>query len=135
MLAVVSAATVESGEGVFSAAIVATGSYVAFPIARFVCVEVVELPFSTARQGSIVAMMRVKAVVDVAVEPVRAVKPRTSAKKHPANKPVGPIVAIGGAVIWGIVKVPIRANGSHSDFDGNLGRPQGCTTKQCNGES
>jgi hypothetical protein len=125
---VAAAAAVESGEGVFPAAIVATGSYVAFPIARLVSVEVVELLFAVARQRSVVAMVRVKAVVDMAVEAMRAVKPRTGTKKHPADKPVGAIVAIGRAVIWGIVEVPVRANGSHSNADGDLGWPQRCTT-------
>jgi hypothetical protein len=125
---VAAAAAVESGEGVFPAAIVATGSYVAFPIARLVSVEVVELLFSAARHWSIVTVMRVEAVIDVAEKAGMAVKPRTSAKKHPAYKPVGPIVAIGRTVIWGIVEVPVRANGSHSNADGDLGWPQRCTT-------
>jgi hypothetical protein len=65
--------------------------------------------------------MRIIAVVDVAVESVTAVKPGASAKKHPANEPIGPIVAVGSTVIWSIVEVPIGAHRGHSNVDGNLG--------------
>ena len=128
ILATVAAtAAVKSWEGVFSTAIMATGSYVAFPIPRFVCVEVVESRLTAPRQRSVVAVMRVKAVVHMAVKARMAVKPRTSANKQPTDKPVGPIVAVWGAVIWGIVEVPVGANGSHSNVDGDLGRPKRCT--------
>jgi hypothetical protein len=118
----------EAGEGVFSAAIVIAGSYVASPIASFVGVEVVESRLPAARQRSVVAVMRVKAVVDVPEPAGMAVKPRTSANKYSANEPVGPVVAIGSAVIWSIVEIPVGANGSHSDFNSYLGWPEGCTT-------
>ena len=121
------ATTPKSGKGVFCAPIMAGVAYVALPIPRLVCVEVVERPLSTPRQRPIVTVMRVKAVVNVAVKAARAVKPGTSSKKHPANKPIGPIVAIGRTVIRGVVEVPIRANWSHSNVDGNLGWPHGCT--------
>jgi hypothetical protein len=126
LAAVAATASVEAGEGVFSAAIMATGAYVASPIPRFVCVEVVESRFPVARQRAVVTVTRVKAVVNVPEPAGTAVKPRTGAKKHPANKPVGPIVAIGSTVIWGIVEVPVRANRRDSDFNGNLGWPKGC---------
>jgi hypothetical protein len=66
--------------------------------------------------------MGIKAVVDVAVKAVRAVKPGASSKKHPANKPIGPIVAVRSTVVWFIVEIPVRAYGSHADVyaDGNL---------------
>jgi hypothetical protein len=72
--------------------------------------------------------MRIIAVVDVAEKAVRAVKPGAGAKKHPANKPIGPIVAIRSTVIWGIVEVPVRTHGSDSDVyaDLNLGSRRRC---------
>jgi hypothetical protein len=97
-------------------------AYVASPIPRLVSLEVVETLRPALRQRSNVTVMRIEAVVDMAVEAVWAVKPGTSSKKHPANKPIGPIVAIRSTVIRCIVEVSIRAHGSHSDVyaDGNL---------------
>jgi hypothetical protein len=73
--------------------------------------------------------MRIKAVVNMAVKAVTAVKPRASSKKHAANKPIGPIVAVRSTVIWGIVEVPVRAHGSHSNVyaDTDLGWRHRCT--------
>jgi hypothetical protein len=110
---------------VFTDRFVAGAAYMALSIPRLVPVEVVELLLPAPRQRSTVTVMRVIAVVDVAVEAVRSVKPGASSKKHPANKPVGSIVAIRSTFIWLIVEVPIRAHRRHSDADGNLRRPQG----------
>ncbi len=73
-----------SGQGVFAATIMARVAYVTLPIARLVCVEVVERRLSAARQRSNVTVMRIIAVVDVAVEAVRAVEPRARADKYTA---------------------------------------------------
>jgi hypothetical protein len=118
-----------SGERVFSLPFMASVAYVASPIPRFVCLEVVEALRPVLRQRSCVTVMRIKAVVDMAEKAVRAVKPGASSKKHPANKPIGPIVAVRSTVIGGIVEVPVRAHGSRSDVyaDGNLGLRHGCT--------
>jgi hypothetical protein len=112
-----------SGEGVFSLPFVASVAYVASPISRLVCLEVVEALRPALRQWSNVTVMRVKAVVDMAIKAAMAVKPGTSSNKHPANKPIGPVITIRSTVIWGIVEVPVRAHGNRSDVyaDGNLG--------------
>jgi hypothetical protein len=99
-------------------------AYVALPIARLVAVKVVELRLPATWQGPTVTVMRVKAVVNVAIKAVRAMKPGASSKEHAADKPIGPIVAIGRTVIRLIVEVAIRAHGSRSDFDSNLRWPQ-----------
>jgi hypothetical protein len=111
-----------SGKGVFSPRFMAGVAYVASPIARLISLEVVETLRSALRQWPSVTVMRIEAVVDMAVEAVWAVKPGTSSKKHPAHKPIGPIVAVRSTVIWGIVEVSVWAHGSHSDVyaDGNL---------------
>jgi hypothetical protein len=104
----------------FTTCIVAGVAYVALPIPGLVAVKVVELGLPAPRHRSNVAVMRVKAVVNVTVKAARAVKPGTSSKEDPADKPIGPIVAIGSTVIGLIVKVPIWAHGSRTDFDSNL---------------
>jgi hypothetical protein len=118
-----------SGEGVFSFPFVGSVAYVASPIPRLVCLEVVKALRPALRQRSSVTVMRIKAVVDMAVKAVMAVKPGASSNKHPASKPIGSVVAVRNTVIWRIVEVPIRTHGSRPDVyaDGNLGWRQGCT--------
>jgi hypothetical protein len=112
-----------SGKRVFCVPFVASGPYIASPISRLVCLEVIKALSSARRQRSVVAMMWIKAVVDMAKKAVRAVKPGASSNKHPADKPIGPVITVRSAVIWGIVEVPVRAHWSRSDVyaNGNLG--------------
>jgi hypothetical protein len=116
------ATTPISGERVLSLAFMAGVAYVASPISRLVCLEVVEALRSALRQWSSVAVMRIKPVIDMSVKAAMAVKPRTCSKKHPANKPIRPVVTIRSTVIWGIVEVSVRTHGSWSDVyaNGNL---------------
>jgi hypothetical protein len=118
-----------SRERVFIPRFMASVAYITSAIARFVSLEVVEALRPVLRQRSNVTVMRIKAVVDMAEKAVTAVKPGASSKKHPANKPVGPIIAVRSTVIWGIVEIPIRAHGSRSDVyaDRNLGWRHRCT--------
>jgi hypothetical protein len=109
-----------SRERVFTNRIVASVACVALSIAGLVAVKVVELRLPAPRYRSVVSVMRIKAVVNVAIEAAWAVKPGTSSKECPAHKPIGPIVAIGSTVVRLIVEVPIGAHGSHSDIDSNL---------------
>src|ERR1017187_2964584 len=114
------ATTPISGERVLSLPFMASFAYVASPISRLVCLEVVEALGPALRQRSSVTVMRIKPVVDMSVKAVMAVKPRASYKKHPAHKPIRPVVAVRSTVIWGIVEVPVRAHGNRSDVYANL---------------
>ena len=84
-------------------------------IARFVPVEVVECPFATPWKRTMVAVARVKTIVDMAVEAVGSVKPGTSSDKHATCKPVRAVITVGGTVVRGIVEVAIGANRSYAD--------------------
>jgi hypothetical protein len=114
---------------VFIRRVVTGVAYMALSIPRLVPVEVVERLRTALRQRSMVTVARIKAVVHVAKKAVGAVKPGASPDKHPANKPIGPIVAVGSTVVRLIVEVPIRAHGGRPNVhgDGNLGWRQGCT--------
>jgi hypothetical protein len=116
------AAAACSGKGMLIVTFVTSRAYVASPIARFVGVEVVELPFAASRNRSVVSVVRVKAVVDVAVEAARTMEPRARAKKHPADEPIWPIVAVWRTIIRSVVKIPIGAHWRHSNADGYLSR-------------
>jgi hypothetical protein len=118
-----------SGEGVFAPRFMAGIADIASPIPRLVSLEVVEALRPVLGQRSSVPVMRIIAVVDVTIEAARAVKPGTGTKEYPANKPIGPIVAVRSTVIWGIVEVPVRTHGGYPYVyaDGNLGWRHGCT--------
>jgi hypothetical protein len=126
-----------AGEAVFTAGIVAGRTNMALPIPCLVAVEVIKPFFPAPRQRSTVTVTRVKAVVDMAVKTAVAVKPGTSANEYPAQEPVGPIVAVGGAVVWRIVEVTIGANrrNSDADTDGNLGWTHGTAEQKGNCQS
>jgi len=111
-----------TGKRVFITGIVAGGAYVAFSIARFVSVEVVELCFAAAGQGTVVPVVGIKPVVHMAVKAVGSVEPGTGSQEHSAGKPIWAIVAVGRAVVRGIVKVTVGANGRDTDanVDANL---------------
>jgi hypothetical protein len=106
----------------------ASFAYVASPISRLVCLEVVEALGPALGNRSSVAVMRIKPVIDMSVKAVRAVKPRTCSKKQAANKPIRPVVAVRSTVIWGIVEVPVRTHGNWSDVyaNGNLSLRHRC---------
>ena len=110
-----------SGQLVFIAGFVIAFDHVASPVSCLVAVEVVIRFISARRHRSPVTVMRVKAVIDMAGKVFRAVEPRASANKHPANKPVGPVVAVRRATVWSVREVPIGAYGRHSNADGDLG--------------
>jgi len=118
-----------SGERVFTPRVMTSLAHIASPIPRLVSLEVIEALRPALRQRSSVTVMRIIAVVDMAVKAVRAVKPGAGSKKHPANKPIGSVIAVRSTVVWGIVEVPVRAHGSRSDVyaDGNLGLRRRCT--------
>jgi hypothetical protein len=116
-----SAAAVISGEGMFTTAIVRSVAHVALVIMRLVRVEVVELLCPARGQRSVIPMMRIIAIVDMAIKPVGTVEPGTSSNEHPTRKPIRTIVPIGCAIIRSVVKVPVGAYRCHSNVDGNLG--------------
>ena len=73
------AASRESGT-VFAASIVIGRARMSPPVAGLIGVESIERPFSMLRQRAAITMMRVKAVVDVAIEAVGTVEPWSGAE-------------------------------------------------------
>ena len=110
-----------SGERVFFGRIMAGIAYIAATVSRLISLEVVEALGSTRRQRSHISVTRIEAVVDMAEEAVRTVEPRASSDKHSAHKPIGPIVAVGSAVVGGVVEISVGTHGSDADLDRNLG--------------
>ncbi len=109
------AATPISGERVLTRRFMAGFAYIAAPISRLVSLKVVEALGPARRQWSVVTVTRIKPVVDMSEKTVRTVKPRAGSNKHPAYKPIGPVITVGSTVIWGIVEISVRTHRSHSD--------------------
>jgi hypothetical protein len=123
------ATTPISGERVLTLPFMASVAYVASPISRLVSLEVVEALRTAIRHWSSVTVMRIKPVIDMSVKAVTAVKPRACSKKHPANQPIRPVVAVRSTVIGRIVEVSVRTHGSGADVyaNGNLSWRHRCS--------
>ena len=67
---------------------------VAASITHLVSAEMIEGLISTLRMWASVAVMRIEAVINMAVEIGRAVEPRASSDEHTAVEPLGPVVPI-----------------------------------------
>ncbi len=120
------AAAVISRQGMFVGAIVGSVAYVALAIMRLVCLEVVEGLCPAWGQRSMVAVVRIVAIVDMAIKAVRTVEPGAGADEHPTGKPIRPIVTVGRAIVRRVIKVPVGAYRRHSNVDRNLGWGHGC---------
>ena len=115
------AAAAVPGKGMFTASIVSSRAYVALAVAGFISLEVIEAGGTALREGAVVAITGIEAVIYVSVEAGVAVEPGTGADEEPAHEPVGAVVAVWRAVIGRVVEVSVRAHRSDADVDGNLG--------------
>jgi hypothetical protein len=100
---------------------VTSAAYVAASTTHLVSVKVIESLVATGRMWANVTVMWIEAVINVAMEVVRAVEPRTGSDEHAAVEPLGPVVPVWGAVVWGGVVVAVRAVRRCSDIDRDLG--------------
>ena len=103
------------------AAFMASRADMASAISRFVGVEVIKRRFAAARERSVVTVLRVKAIINVAVKTTTTMEPRTRANENPARKPIWSIVPIWSTGVRRVIKVPVGTNGRSSDADRNLG--------------
>ena len=101
----------KSREGMLIARIVTGLAYVTLSIPRLIAMEVVEGLLSMNRHRPMITIMRVVAVINMAVEPTMTVEPRSSSDKHSVEKPVRPVISVRRAVVRSVVEVPIRAYG------------------------
>ncbi len=115
---------------VFAAAFMAGMSHVALPVARLIRMEVIERLFPALGNRSVVTMMRVIAIVDVAIKAVTAMKPGTGSDEQTAIEPVWPIVAVGRATVRGVVEITVGTVRGHSDVDANLSWGRGNRGRQ-----
>lgn len=128
------AASLKSG-AVFRGWRMARVAYMPLAIPCLIPLEMRKRLRTALRHRSNITVMGIVPVIHVAVETVRPVVPRSRPKEYPADKPIRPIVSIGGTVIRRIVKVPIGTHRRHANVDRNLARCSGHATHQRNSES
>jgi hypothetical protein len=92
-------------------------SNMAVTVAGFVAVEVLERGRAALRKRTVVAVVRVEAVIYVAVKAVRTVEPGAGTEKDATDEPVRSVVAVGRAVIRRVVEVTIGADGGRAKVD------------------
>jgi hypothetical protein len=82
---------------------------------------VIESFVSTLWKWTMVAVVGIEAIVNVAIELVRPVKPRTGSEEDAVVEPLGPVIAVWRAVVGRDVVVAIRTTRLWTDIDGDLG--------------
>ena len=104
--------------------VVSTGGFVPTHIMHCLTVKLSAVfggSSAACRVTAVVALAIVELMIDVAVEMIRPVIPGASADEDTASsEPLGPIIAIGSAVIRRSLVIPVGANGCYSDADCNL---------------
>jgi hypothetical protein len=94
----------------------------ALRVMRFVGMKVAKGLLPALRERSMVAVVRIEAVIHMAIKPAMAVIPGTSPDKYPSGEPIRPVETIWRAVIRGIVEVAIWTHRRNADIDGYLRR-------------
>jgi len=110
-----------SSRAVFTGSVMASIPDVTLPVSRLVRMEVIERPFATLWQRSIVTATRIIAIVNVAVKAVTAVKPGASSDKKSAIEPIRSIVAIRRTAVGGVVVITVRTVRGYAYVNANLG--------------
>jgi hypothetical protein len=78
--------------------------------------------FAASWHGPMVALAIVEMMIDVPVEMIRPVVPRTSPDEYPTSEPLGPIVAIRSATVRRSLVTSVRTNRRYSYTYCNLCR-------------
>jgi hypothetical protein len=119
-----------SSGAAFTRPIVAGIPGVTLPVSRLVRMEVIERLFPAPWKRSIVTVMRIIAIVNVAVKAVRAMKPWARSDEKSTAEPIRSIVAIWRTAVGRIVEVTVWAVRSCSEVDANLSPCIGSGSRQ-----
>jgi len=79
----------------FAAPVMSRSARVAMLIVRRVCTETVEWLLPAFWLRSMVAVVRIEALVDMAIKPTTPVVPGAGPDKYPSSEPIRTIVTIG----------------------------------------
>jgi hypothetical protein len=95
---------------------------VAAPVAHLVSFKVIKGLVSMLRVGTLVAVVWIETVINVALEVVGAVEPGADSDEHAAVKPLRPVIPIRRAIVGFEIVVAVRALRFYADIDGDLRR-------------
>jgi hypothetical protein len=90
--------------------------HMAFAVTGFIPLEMIECLRTTSGQRTLVSMMRIEAVVHVAMETRRSVEPRSHTDKYAVSKPIRPIVPIRSTAIRRVIEISIWTDGRRPDI-------------------
>jgi hypothetical protein len=90
--------------------------HVAATVTGFISLEMIKCLRTTSGQRALVSMMRIEAVIHVAMETRRAVKPRSGSDKYAVNKKIRSVVSIRSTAIWRVIEIPIWTDGRNPDI-------------------
>ena len=107
---------------VFATPVMPGSAWVAMLIVRRVCTKTAESLLPAFWHRSVVAVMRIVALVDVAIKAVRPMEPGAGPDEYSSSEPIRTIVAIGCTVIRSIREVAVGTHGSYPDVDRHLRR-------------
>jgi hypothetical protein len=106
--------------GMFTASIMSGIANMAIAVPRLIGMKMVESTLIPLRHWTVIPIVRIEAVVDVAIESTRPMEPWSSPKKRSANKPIGPIVTVRRAIIRRVIEIAIRTYRRNANADRNL---------------
>src|ERR1700722_6895330 len=78
--------------------------------------EMIECLRTTSGQRASVSMMRIEAVIHVAMKTRRAVEPRSYTDKDAVNKPIRPVVPVRSTAIRRVIEISIWTDGRSPDI-------------------
>ncbi len=90
--------------------------HVAATVAGLIRLEMIECLRTTRGYRAPISMMRIKAVIHVAMKTRRAVEPRSYTDKYAINKPIRPIVPIRSTAIRRVIEISIWTDGRRPDI-------------------
>ena len=85
-----------------------------------VAVEVAAI--SAAREISVIAVMRVKAIIHMAAPAATTVEPRACPDEDAVREPLWTVIAIGSAIVGGVIIIAVGADGRRSNVDAKVQR-------------
>jgi hypothetical protein len=122
-------AAMEPRKRAFSTRLMARVSDVPLTIPRFVAVKVVKRLSTTVRDGSVVAVARIVAIIYVSIEPMMTMEPGPCADEQTTIEPVWTVIPVRRTFIRRVIKIPVRAYWLGSDIDRDLRRRNRGTTQ------
>src|SRR5580693_4370065 len=90
--------------------------YVAAAVTGLIPLEMIECLRTTCGHRASVSMVRIEAVIHVAMKTRRAMEPRSDTDEDAVNKPIRPVVPIRSTAIRRVIEISIWTDGRRADI-------------------